>query len=846
MTSSRRDFLQISATAASAFALQPLSARATGLDASRLDARNPAVASLEQTLLRAHPVPLGRVRITGGPAKQAQDLDVRYLLSLDPDRMMAYYRMRAGLAPKAQPYAGWDGDGHNLTGHIAGHYLSAVSLMLQATGDARFKQRADHIVAEMKAVQDKHGDGYLCALVNGREAFGEVSKGEIRSKAFDLNGMWSPWYTLHKTFAGLRDAYRHAGNETALDVEAQFAAWTEGVIAPLSDEQVQDMLNTEHGGILEIFADLYADTGDRRWLALSRRFEHHAFTDALKRGEDNLNGKHGNCQIPKLVGAAARYGYTADAGDLMGASFFWDTVVRHHTFASGGHGREEYFGPPDALAAIVDGRTCESCNVYNMLKLTRRLFSFHPDPYLADFQERATFNHVLASIDPKDGRMSYMVPVGRDEQQEYQDMQESFTCCVGTGMENHALYGDGLYYEAAEGPASPEGDRIWVNLFIPSTADFTVGGVKLAMDTTFPDGDDATIRLSMPEARKFTLAIRRPHWAGDGFKVAVNGQDLPQPPLASLAPGAAGGRPVPVRSGMPPASTYVEIARTWSNGDTVTLVLPKSLSLQPTLDDATVTAINWGPLALAGDLGPRRERREERTGTPAPVPMLVAAGRPLTDWLAPAQTPGNFVARDVSRVADDPASAPKDWELAPFYRTFERRYSLYFDVVTSEEFERRAAARAAERANREKLEAVTVSFVEPGRRESERDRHYQSDPADRRPERVQGRSARSGPGWFSYDLAVDPSAPMTLVVTYYNPDGQPPAAGDFQIIVDGSSVGRFAPRADAAGFWDAQYPIPTALSAGKSTVTVRFEASVNGRIVPVFGVRMIKGSPGGQ
>ncbi|HEY3886147.1 MAG TPA: beta-L-arabinofuranosidase domain-containing protein, partial [Vicinamibacterales bacterium] len=355
MSPSRRHFLQLSATAASALAVRPLSAHAGGETAETIGAHSPAVAALERTLLRAHPVPLTQIRLTAGPVKHAQDLDAAYLLSLNPDSMMAYYRIRAGLPQKAEPYAGWDGDGHNLTGHVAGHHLSAVSLMYEATGDPRFKARADYLVSEMKTVQDKNGDGYLCALSNGREAFGALRKGEIRAQPFDLNGMWSPWYTLHKTFAGLRDAYRHTGNATALDVETKFAAWAEGVIAPLSDEQVQHMLNTEQGGILEVMADLYADTGDARWLALSYRFEHRAFTDALKRGEDNLNGKHGNCQIPKLVGSAARYGYTADAGDLMAASFFWDTVVRHHTFASGGHGLEEYFGPADVLAAIVDG-----------------------------------------------------------------------------------------------------------------------------------------------------------------------------------------------------------------------------------------------------------------------------------------------------------------------------------------------------------------------------------------------------------------------------------------------------------------------------------------------------------
>src|SRR5579885_2532259 len=193
----------------------------------------------------ARPLPLSAVRLTGGPLKVAQDKDAAYLLSLEPDRMMAYYRIRAGLEPKAQGYGGWDGDGRNLTGHIAGHYLSAVSLMYAATGDARFKDRADYLIKEMKEVQDKQGDGYLGAIANGKEQFIEVSKGNIKSSFFDLNGMWSPWYTLHKTFAGLRDAYRHTGNQTALEEEIKFAAWAESILSKLDEAQTQKMLNTE-------------------------------------------------------------------------------------------------------------------------------------------------------------------------------------------------------------------------------------------------------------------------------------------------------------------------------------------------------------------------------------------------------------------------------------------------------------------------------------------------------------------------------------------------------------------------------------------------------------------------
>jgi uncharacterized protein len=837
-STTRRDFLQHSAAAAAALSLGPLASDATvgalaphvpGAPGAKDDPA--AIRAFEAKLLRANPVPLDRVRVLGGPLHRAQELTAKYLLELEADRMLAYYRVRAGLPQKAEPYGGWDGGGRNLTGHIAGHYLSAVSLMYRATGDARFKDRADYIVRELKLVQDKHGDGYLGALENGKEAFAAVSRGDIRSGGFDLNGLWAPWYTLHKTYAGLRDAYRHVGNRTALDLEAKFAGWAERVIAPLTDAQVQKMLLTEFGGMSEVFADLYADTGDRRWLDLSYRFEHHGFTDPLKRHQDNLAGKHGNTNIPKLLGNAMRFGYVGDSADIQAAAFFWDRVVQHHTYATGGHGLAEYWGPPDMLGARVDGRTCESCNKYNMLKLTRRLFAFRPDAHYADFHERALFNHILASIDPEDGRTSYMVPIGRGVQQEYQDMQRSFTCCVGSGMESHALHGDGIYFESD--------DTIWVNLFAPSSAQFTLGRARLEQTTDFPDGDTATLLLTLPSSREFTLAVRRPTWAGDGFRIKVNGETIEQPALATLR-ASGGGRTSAVEEARSMPSTYVELKRTWKSGDRVELTLPKSLRLEPTPDDPTVTAIMWGPLALAADLGPRQEGRGSRTAGLTTVPVLVAAGRPLTDWVTAAGTrPGEFRARQVARIPADPGS-PTDVSFAPFHRTHRRRYSVYVDVLSPEQFDSRAAAIAAERERIRKLDAATIGFVQPGEMQPERDHNYQSEPLERPVLRAQGRANRAGTGWFSFDLPIEANTENAVVVTYLNDLGLPPASGNFEILVDGTSIGRFESRPDAKGFFDVQYAVPRSLLQGKSKVTVRFQAAPNGRIASVFGVRTIR------
>ena len=845
MKSTRRNFLQVSATAASAITIQPLVAGArpgSTPDAPDQSAHNAGVRASEATRFRARPVPLANVRLTGGPLKHWQEATGVYLLSLDPDRMLAPYRRNAGLEPKGQQYGGWDGPAHNLSGHIAGHHLSAVSLMYAATGDARFKDRGDVLVVGLKEVQHKNGDGLVSGLDIIRQAFGELSKGEIRAAAFDLNNVWSPWYTLHKTFAGLRDAYRYLGNRAALDVETKFAGWAEGVLKPLSDAQIQKMLLTEHGGMAEVLADLYADTGDARWLTLSRTFEHRAFTDALKRHQDNLNGKHGNCQIPKLIGSAARYGYAGDPQDIMAASFFWDRVVQHHTYATGGHGLEEYFGPADQLSHRVDGRVAETCNVYNMLKLTRRLFAYRPDAFYADFHERALFNHILASCDPNEYATSYMVPVGRGVTQEYQDMQHSFTCCVGTGMESHALHGDGIYYESD--------DTVWVNLFASSTAQLAMGGgASIAMESSFPDGDKATLTIGAIKSPKaFTIAIRRPAWAGDGYAISVNGQPVPDiPTVASLRVGGAGGRNVLPEPILPP-STFVEVRRSWAPGTKIEITLPKTVRLEPTPDDPRVAAIMWGPLVLAGDWGPQRFGRGRAAGPaaaaaapqPAPVATLVSADKPVTEWVKPdPSTPGNFHTTAIGRVVANASATPVEVSLTPFYRTHRRTYSVYFDVLTATEFSARADAFAADAARAAALEAATVAYIQPGDAQHESQYNYQSDAA-RQTTRANGRSSRGGTGWFSYDLPIDPSSRSTLVVTYQHLQEPPTPPSDFQILVDGTKLATFEMNTAADGFYDVDYPLAPALVQGKSKITVKFAATSGGRIAQIFGVRTIK------
>lgn len=761
---------------------------------------------------RVCPLPLSAVRLTGGPLKHAQELDAKYLLELDPDRMLYHLRERAGLKPKAKAgYGGWDGEGRQLTGHIAGHYLSAVSYMYAATGDARFKERADYIVRELKEIQDAQGDGYIgglladvrkdgkVTLVDGKQRFEDLAKGVIQSGGFDLNGMWSPWYVEHKLYAGLRDAYRLTGNRTALDVEIKFAGWADGILSQLSEAQIQKMLNTEFGGMNEIMADLYADTGDPRWRKACQYFEHHAIVDPLAQHRDILAGKHGNTQVPKLLGDLMYYIYTGNATSGAAAKYFWDQVVYHHSFATGGHGKDEYFGEPDKLNDRVDGRTAETCNVYNMLKMTRTLFALEPDIKYADFEERALFNHILASIDPANGQTCYMVPVGRGVTHEYQDMFESFTCCVGTGMESHALHGDGIYYECR--------DKLWVNFYTPSTADWRAMKAQLEVQTDFPEGENVAVKLHLNATKHFTLALRRPGWAGDGFTVAVNGQDV---------------------TALPAPDHYVELTRRWHDGDVVTLKLPKRLHAEPVPDNPRRVALMWGPLVLAGDLGPQNWRGARRDDLSV-VPVLVTDDQNLSDWIKPIPgKPGDFRTAGVGR--------ERDVDLIPFYRLHERAYAVYWDLFTPAEWEKRAAEIAAERERQHKLELATVAFVQPGEMQAERDFNQQGE--DSEPDRIMGRAARRGRNWFSFDVPVDPAHPMAVVVTYYSDEWR---KRTFDILADGQKIGEQVVAKDGVPhFFDVEYPLPASLVQNKSKVTIRFQAAPGSEIAAVFGVRMIR------
>jgi DUF1680 family protein len=432
-----------------------------------------------------------------------------------------------------------------------------------------------------------------------------------------------------------------------------------------------------------------------------------------------------------------------------------------------------------------------------MLKMTRQLFAINPDVKFAEFEERALFNHILASIDPEDGRTCYMVPVGRGVRREYQEMFRSFTCCVGSGMESHGLHGDGIYYES--------GDRLWVNLYVASTAEWKAAGVNLAMETGFPEGDTATLKFTASKPKQFTLALRRPAWADSGFELKVNGK--------------------PVKVVSKPGS-YVEVKRTWKSGDTVTLVLPKTLRIEGLPDNKNRAALMWGPLVLAGDLGP--ERRGQAAGSDL-VPSLVIAEKPVGEWLQPVPDRlGIFRTVGVGRVLD---GAEKEVEFAPFYRLHRRTYGVYWDLYTPDAWRAKLDEYAVEVAKRKKLEAATIGFVQPG----DTEQNFKQQGEDTNQDRISGRAGRRTKKWFSYELPVEPEKANALLVTFFTDER---AKRSMEIFVDNQRVG--APGGPTGNFFDVEYKLPAELLKDKKKVTVKFQATGGNETPTVFGVRTVR------
>lgn len=770
------------------FLISSCSAGGTG---SRITTGGPEVVSF-----RAIQFPLTDVQLLDGPFSHATGLNRTSLLAYEPDRLLARFYTEAGLKPKAEQYHGWEDE--TIAGHSLGHYLSAISLMYQATGDQTFLYRVNYIVNELKYLQDSDGEGYIGAFPDGKRILSmEVAKGDIRSQGFDLNGIWVPYYTQHKIMAGLRDAYRLCGNKTALEVSARFADWLAGVIMPLNDEQIQKMLRCEHGGIAEVLADLYADTGNDRYLKMSRIFYHKAILDPLKAGEDILPGKHCNTNIPKLTGLSRLYELTGDSTDRKAAEFFWKTVVNHHSYVTGGNGNNEYFGPADKLRNRLGEGTTESCNVYNMLKLTEHLFMWEGNAASADFYERALFNHILSSQNPLDGRVVYNLSLDMGGFKDFQD-PFWFTCCIGTGMENHSKFGKNIYYH--------NDNELFLFQYIASELNWKEKGMRIVQDTKYPGEQGSALAFTCEKPEKITLMVRYPYWAEKGIAISVNGKK----------------RKVKQEQG-----SFVAIERIWKTGDRVEISFPFTLRLEAMPDDSSRVAVMYGPLVMAGDLGPLKDSLSK---DPLYVPVLMTENRNPETWMKPVDGKVNtFVTVNTGR--------PRDIEMRPFYTFYDRRYSVYWDMFTEEEWLRRESEYRLELENLKRIKEATIDFVQPGEMQPERDHNFSGERTA--PGSFKERANReSRGGWFSYDLKIIPGKPAALAVEYW---GGFPGAKTFDILVNDKAVAteNISNKKDGQ-FLTIEYDIPPELTKSSNKLTVRFRAHEGNMAGPVFGIRTIR------
>ncbi len=602
----------------------------------------------EVVSFRALPFGLSEVKLLDGPFLHATELNMQILLNYEPDRLLARFYSEAGLKPKAEHYMGWENE--SLAGHSLGHYLSGCSMMFQTTGDSRFLERVNYTIDQLKMLQDADGDGYIGAFPNGKKVFEEeVARGNIRSAGFDLNGIWAPFYTQHKVLSGLRDAYRLCGNQTALEVEKRFADWIGTIVTPLNDEQVQKMLHCEHGGISEALADLYADTKEEKYLEISRIFYHKAVLDPLKEEQDILPGRHANTNIPKLISLSRLYELTGDTSDRKAAEFFWQTVTEHHSYVTGGNGNDEYFGPADRLRNRLGEGTTESCNVYNMLKLTEHLFEWEASAGTADFYERALFNHILSSQNPEDGHVVYNLSLDMGGFKDFQD-PEWFTCCIGTGMENHSKYGKNIYYH--------NDNELFIFQFIASELRWKEKGLTVIQNTGYPEEHETTLGFQCEKPLKLTLQIRYPSWAEKGIEIKINGSKKRVKEL----PGS-----------------FIAIDRKWETGDRVEVSIPFSLRLESMPDDSSRVAVMYGPLVMAGDLGPVKDAVPRDIMY---VPVMMTDNRDPSAWMKPVEGKANtFMTTNTGR--------PRDVEMKPFYTVYNRRYSVYWDLFTEDGWQKR-------------------------------------------------------------------------------------------------------------------------------------------------------------
>ena len=744
------------------------------------------------------------VRLEASPFKHAEDMDIRYLLALDPDRLLAPYLKGAGLEPKADNYPNWENTG--LDGHIGGHYLSALSFMYAATGNDEIGRRLDYVISEMKRCQDTAGDGYLCGVPDGRKMWKEIEQGNVRAATFGLNDRWVPLYNIHKTYAGLRDAYLVAHRKEAKDMLVKLTDWMERTTANLTDDQMQDMLRSEHGGLNETFADVADITGDKRYLKLAHRFSHDIILNPLLKNEDKLTGIHANTQIPKVIGFKRIADLEKNDEWSKAADFFWQTVVNNRSITIGGNSVYEHFHPADNFEPMrTSEQGPETCNTYNMLRLTKLLYATSADSRYMDYYERALFNHILSTQDPVQGGFVYFTPMRSGHYRVYSQPQTSFWCCVGSGLENHARYGEMIY-------AHKGSDELYVNLFIPSTLKW--GDINIKQSTAFPDEEGTSVTVNSRKGKtRFTLNVRVPEWVNaDELALTINGKE----------------EKVEITDG------YVKLKRTWQDGDKVYVSMPMHLRAIDMPDHSHNYSFLYGPIVLASRMGTQRQdglfADDSRGGHIAHGPRLPLQTMPVivgtTDDILShiTKTDGKleFTLKGVS---------PENYEgmkLEPFYRIHESRYMAYWPVLSASEVQKRQEEVARQESIAQALEARTADKVTCGEQQPESDHFVKMQQSGTGNDG--GVQWRETSQWFSYRMKTNGRKITAVRIAFRSDDNR-----DARVLIGDTGIGSFSTAPDGI----VELPVKSDIIGKAETITLKIAKGSKNITPHIYEVRLI-------
>ena len=780
----------------------------------------PALGVVAQDKLYKDEFPLGDITLLDGPLKHARDLNVQVLLKYDCDRMLAPYRKEAGLQPRKPSYPNWDG----LDGHVGGHYLSALAINA-ATGNEECRKRMEYMISELQLVLDANNQrpeawchNYIGGVPNSAKMWTAFSKGDFGP----YFGTWAPFYNIHKMYAGLRDAWLYCGNEQAKNLFLKFCDWAVDITRDLNDEQMEKMLGNEHGGMNEVLADAYAITGEQKYLDCARRFSHRMLLVPLENGKDCLDNLHANTQIPKVIGYQRIAELAHDVQYHNASEYFWEIVTRQRSLALGGNSRREHFPTKEnCIDYINDIDGPESCNTYNMLKLTEDLNRVKPNGMYGDFYETAMFNHILSAQHPQHGGYVYFTSARPRHYRNYSAPNEAMWCCVGTGMEDHGKYGQFVWTH--DKGMKAEDDALYVNLFVASELNWKERKMVIRQQTAFPYAESSVVEVAKGKGT-FILKVRKPSWC-ENFTVKGVGFDVDSYE----------------------ENGFVCMKRKWKKGDQVKISMPMHAYIKPMINVPQYVAIMYGPILLGMKTGTEDMRSliadDSRFGQ-------YAGGMKLPLDKAPILLPKhlNDIAKDLKPIPGKPLHFKLatrmenaiDGELQPFFEIHDSRYMMYWLALGENDYKAYMQKLADEEKARQALEARTVDKVSPGEQQPETDHRMETDDSNKgNTEGIFFRDAKDG-HYFSYLMQTKGETNLSLQLKFWGQDEW--RTSEFDIYVNDKllcSVNN-SHRWRTTQFKTVDYAIPSEFVKGKKEVRVKFVAHKGKQVGQIYGVRLVK------